>query len=155
MRVAESRMLEAFVRYIKQYKVVDIPVPEVQKKLRDYKREMSVLEKRREKLQQMYADDFMTYLEFKQQMKENDSNLDQLKEDMSQDTDEAIDERVVQEMMWQLSDNFEELTKEEKTDFLSMFVNKIDFTRTITKYDKNGVPKQYEYTITNVLFNRL
>lgn len=154
MRVSEARMLAAFKKFIAGYQVEEIPAQKNVKQKRDYAKEVGVLERRRGKLQQMYADDFMNYVEFQEQMKENSDRLSQLEREKEELGGDEVDAELVQQMMWQLSDNFEMLTREEQVDFLAIFVNKIEFIRELVKVDKNGDPKGYEYTVHNVIFNR-
>lgn len=154
LRVDENDIEEAFLSYINDLSVEDVPEPENNKPKRDIQKEIEKLEQRRIKFQRMYADDFMTYEEFQKNMKQNKMDMDRLKLELEEQSDD-LDFEQIKNMVLSIRDNYENLTREERIDFMAIFVKDIYFTRKVVKVDKNGTPRKYAYKITEVKYNRL
>jgi len=156
VRVNEKYIKEAFMKKIQNDKLEG---KELEKKkspapTRSITNEISKLEQKRLKYQQMYADDFMTYEEFQRNIKSANEEIASLQNEILEEEVE-ISVEDAEKFRWMVLENFDTLTKDEAIEFMALFVNEISFSRTCVKRDKNGVPKAYEYEVTDMKFNRL
>lgn len=155
IKVNEKFIKEAFLKYIRHNSELD-PEDQKEKKkaTRSISEEISRLKQKRTKFQQMYADDFMTYKEFQQNIMENEKAVALLRSEQIEE-EEVINIEEVKKFRWMLIENFESFTKEEAIEFTGLFIREITFNRTCVKRDKNGVPKAYDYEVTGVRYNGL
>ncbi|MEK4713433.1 recombinase family protein [Sporosarcina sp. FSL K6-5500] len=155
IKVNEKFIKEAFLKYVRHNSELDPADQNKKKKVaRSIGEEISRLEQKRAKYQQMYADDFMTYIEFQQNLTDNEKETARLRNEQIEGEEEVNIEEV-RKYRWKLTESFDSFTKEEAIEFTGLFVKEISFNRTCIKHDKNGVPKAYEYVVTDVKYKGL
>src|SRR5690606_6950922 len=148
--VSENGIEKGFIEYFKGMTIQ--PTESVaKKKTRSIESEIKRLEEKRKKFQQMYTDEFMTYAEFQESMKESNQAIAALQDELLTESEELSYEEL-KEYRWYIVENYELLTREEKIEFTNMFIKEISFKQIVTLYNKNGSPFRYKYIVDNVVF---
>lgn len=135
--VSERMMEKAFVEYMNNLVLNKIPKIENEEKnkLDEINTKIRRIEKQREKYQRAWAMDLMTDKEFTQLMNETKLVYEDLKikkDSISPPTDEQDPDKV-KEIVKNFKKNWDHLEKLEKREFVSIFVEKIEYRKEKTK----------------------
>jgi site-specific DNA recombinase len=127
--VGEERILQALKVYMKDVVIEDVKVPDNQNDERDILiKQQQHIEKKREKYQRAWANDLITDEEFEERMRETMVAYDQIKNELAKiKAPVQLDTEAIKNIIFTFNQSFLFLTKEEKKQFISRFIRKIDF----------------------------
>jgi site-specific DNA recombinase len=127
--VGEERILQALKTYMKDVVIEDIKVPESQNDEREILiKQQQHIEKKREKYQRAWANDLITDVEFEERMKETMVTYDQIKNELKKiKAPVQLDTEAIKNIIFTFNQSFLFLTTEEKKQFISRFIRKIEF----------------------------
>jgi site-specific DNA recombinase len=129
LSIGEHRFLTALYEYMTNFKIDQFEPIEVPDETKKYKVQLKQIEKKREKFQRAWASDKITDEEFDKLMDETRGIYDSLKKKISESTTAAptITKEELEEIVVSFNDNFRVLTDDEKREFVSRFIRKIEF----------------------------
>jgi site-specific DNA recombinase len=127
--VGEDRILQALKLYMQDIVIEDVKVPENQNDERGILiKQQQHIEKKREKYQRAWANDLITDEEFEERMKETMVAYDQIKNELSKiKAPVQVDTEAIKTIIFTFNQSFLFLTTEEKRQFISRFIRKIEF----------------------------
>jgi site-specific DNA recombinase len=155
LSIGENRIIEALYKYMRTVTFTDVePIEEPDNEKEILTKQLQQIEKKREKYQRAWANDFMTDEEFEKRMEETRETYEELKTKMEQiKTPVPVDTEVLKEIVFTFNETFQFLTNEEKKMFVSQFIRRIDF-KLIPKPPTKAIYKKGkdEIVITDVKF---
>ncbi|KAB2444974.1 recombinase family protein [Bacillus luti] len=123
---SETKIEVAFLDYIEKYRFNQVPkLPKEENEMDILKKQLSRIERQREKFQKAWSNDLMTDEEFTTQMKETKQMLESTKEklkSLSPNKNENIDDDVMKEIINNIKSNWSHLSSDEKKQFTNMFI---------------------------------
>lgn len=125
---SEVNLLDALYTYMRDVKIEKIGDIKIEDETPKIIRELEKMENKRGKYQRAWANDLMTDEEFQKRMDETREEYEQLKEQITNiDIPKPIDKKAIENIVLTFNDNFRQLTKKEKREFVSMFIKSIEF----------------------------
>jgi site-specific DNA recombinase len=127
--VGEERILQSLKVYMKDVVIEDVKVPENQNDEREILiKQQQHIEKKREKYQRAWANDLITDEEFEERMRETMVAYDQIKNELAKiKAPVQVDTEAIKNIIFTFNQSFLFLTTEEKKQFISRFIRKIEF----------------------------
>lgn len=148
--IGEERILNALYEYMQNVSFDNIQLPEP--KPNSAKKRLTDIERKREKYQRAWAADLMTDEEFTKLMNETKELYEDLKNEISE-PEQVIDIESIKSAVFSFNENFKLLTHDEKREFISRFIRRIDFDLVETPpKDKRSKKGKREVVINNVVF---
>lgn len=155
----EGKIEDALIEYMKTVTFEDLELQEEKDEETEiFKKELLKIEKQREKYQRAWAADLISDEEFEERMNETKTLYEELQEKINQINKKngqvvKIDPEQLKKIVFTFKEVFSNLTKEEKRDFIQMFIKEIHF-KTIPQPPKDprhkkGKPK---VVVTDVIF---
>jgi site-specific DNA recombinase len=154
--IGENRLLDALKDYMSNVVITNIEAPQNQNNERDdLLKQQQQIEKKREKFQKAWANDLITDNEFEERMKETMESYNFIKEQLKKiKTPVLLDTKAIQDIVFTFNQTFFLLTNDEKKEFISRFMKKIEFNlipQPPKRPDKHLKGKDL-IVISNVLF---
>ncbi|MCU5128210.1 recombinase family protein [Bacillus cereus] len=126
---SEKKIEVAFLDYIEKYRFKQVPKFQTEDNEIDIlKKQLSKVERQREKFQKAWSNDLMTDEEFANRMKETKQALESIKEklkSLSSNENENIDDNAIKEIINNIKSNWSYLSSNEKKQFMNMFIENI------------------------------
>ncbi|EOW9529853.1 recombinase family protein [Bacillus cytotoxicus] len=142
---SERKVEKALLNYIHNFEINKVPKYKVEDDESDIlKKQLTKIERQREKFQKAWSNDLMTDEEFTNRMNETKPMLEEIKQKLhtlNNNKTEEIDSNVIKEVVTNIKNNWSFLTSSEKKQFMNMFIEGIN----VTKNEGNTV-------ITNIDF---
>jgi DNA invertase Pin-like site-specific DNA recombinase len=156
LTIGEYRFLDALYDYMRNVEIHHIELPEEKDEVSVFKEQLQQISKRREKYQRAWAADKMTDDEFDKLMDETREIMDELtnKINQIQAPVPTLNIEEIKQTIFYFNENFHKLTDEERREFISRFIRKIEFkliAQQPSRPDKYKKGKDL-VVITDVLF---
>jgi len=124
--IGEKRILNAVKEYMKNFKIKPIEPLKLDSEQQSYIEQLKQIEKKREKFQKAWASDLISDEEFEKLMNETREIYEDLKKKVSEfEHPNEIDIKKIEKIVFDFNETFDELTIEEKQEFVSKFIRKI------------------------------
>lgn len=127
--IGEQRILDALYEYMKNFEIKDVePIVEEKDDLAKLKKKLQQIEKQREKYQRAWATGKMMDKEFDKLMDETLEVYQELTKEINSLQEPAliITKEELEKIVVSFNENFRFLTNEEKREFISRFIRKIE-----------------------------
>jgi site-specific DNA recombinase len=127
--VGEERILQALKEYMQDIIIKDVKIPDNQNDEREQLiKQKQHIEKKREKYQRAWANDLITDDEFEDRMKETITAYEQIKDEIAKiKAPVQLDTEAIKTIIFTFNQSFLFLTIEEKKQFISRFIRRIEF----------------------------
>lgn len=153
--ISEPSFLNALYSYMQNVKIERIENLEIKKETPIYVKQFQEIEQKRKKYQRAWASDLMNDDEFKSLMEETRKPYEELKEKVKNSNEpKPIDIEQVKNIVFTFNQNFKMLKKEEKRNFISSFIKRIEFKiipQPPVRPDKSKRGKD-KIVISNIIF---
>lgn len=154
--IGEQRFLDALYDYMKhaRFENVKPPVIKEDNQRETFVKQLMQMEKKREKYQKAWAADLISDEEFEQRMDETREIYEELKKQINNfKAPVIIDTEALKEIVYLFNDTFLFLNHEERKQFISNFIRKIEFKLTPQPpKDYRSKKGKEKVEITNVEF---
>jgi site-specific DNA recombinase len=127
--IGESRVLDALKEYMKEVVIKDVEAPHHKDSEREeLLKQQHQIEKKREKFQKAWANDLITDNEFEERMRETMESYNFVKQQLEKiKAPVQLDTKAIQDIVFTFNQTFFLLTNEEKKEFISRFMRKLEF----------------------------
>lgn len=144
---SEVRVLNALYEYMETVELEPVEEEPVKDKS-IYEKQLTALEEKRKKYQRAWASDLMTDDEFKSLMNETKHAHDEISKKINVKESPQVSKKDAMRIIRDFNKNFKALTVEEKQNFVSRFIRRIELD--ITR-DTNKI-RSFDIRVKNILF---